>query len=148
MSIAALQTEIDFFLDENSKKKSIPPRDKISEYIAEKRTLPTNTPFPGPWDNDKTPYLTQIMDWLSPSSNVQHVVLMKAAQIGGTAVGENIIGYYMDECPSEILYISATDRLLERWAIKRLEPLIDGCGFRNKIIAQTENKNPDAQVIT
>lgn len=66
---------------------------------------------------------------------------MKAAQLGLTAgAAENTIAYWMDECPAEILYTSATAELLEKWVIKRLEPLIDSCGFREKIFAQTENK--------
>jgi len=64
---------------------------------------------------------------------------MKAAQIGATASAENVVAYWMDESPAEILFISATDRLLERWATKRLEPLIDSCGIRPKIFAQSGN---------
>ncbi|MHC4363647.1 MAG: phage terminase large subunit family protein, partial [Planctomycetota bacterium] len=50
---------------------------------------------------------------------------MKATQLGLSACAENIIAYYMDE--------------LKKWATKRLEPLIDSCGIRHKISAQTEN---------
>jgi phage terminase large subunit GpA-like protein len=64
---------------------------------------------------------------------------MKATQLGLSACAENIIAYYMDEAPTEILYISATEPLLKKWATKRLEPLIDSCGIRHKISAQTEN---------
>lgn len=139
MAPAVLQSEIDIFLTENAKRVTKPPRQKISDYAKDKRILPLNTPFPGKWDNEKTPYLVELMDALAPSSEVLHVAFMKAGQIGGTALAENVAAYYMDECPAEILFISATDRLLERWAIKRLDPLIDSCGFREKIIAQTEN---------
>lgn len=134
-----LQAEIDLFLSQVALFKTRPPMESISQYVQEKRILPTNTPFPGRWENSKTPYLTEIMDCLAPSSGILHVAFMKPAQIGGTACAENVVAFFMDECPSEILYISATEKLLEKWATKRLDPLIDGCGFRNKIIAQTEN---------
>jgi len=62
---------------------------------------------------------------------------MKGAQLGATASAENIIAYWIDENPAEILFISATNDLLEKWATKRLEPLIDSCQFRHKIFAQT-----------
>jgi len=62
---------------------------------------------------------------------------MKGAQIGLTAAAENVIAYWIDESPAEIMFISATEPLLKKWATKRLEPLIDSCGIREKIYAQT-----------
>ena len=38
---------------------------------------------PGPWRTDRTPYLREIMDSLSPSSPVERVVFMKGSQLGG-----------------------------------------------------------------
>src|SRR5579884_3595335 len=38
---------------------------------------------PGPWRTERTPYLREIMDSLSPSSPVERVVFMKGSQIGG-----------------------------------------------------------------
>ncbi|HLI84119.1 MAG TPA: phage terminase large subunit family protein [Bryobacteraceae bacterium] len=37
----------------------------------------------GPWRTERTPYLREIMDCLSPSSPIERVVFMKGAQIGG-----------------------------------------------------------------
>jgi len=48
---------------------------------------------PGRWHTERTPYLKEIMDCLSPSSPVQRVALMKGAQIGGTECGNCWIGY-------------------------------------------------------
>lgn len=118
---------------------SKPPMASISKYAASKRILPSNTPFPGLWRNDKTPYLVEIMDNMSPHSPVEYQAVMKGCQLGFTAAFENIIAYFMDECPTEILYISATGDLLETWGTKRLEPLIDSCGIRPKLTAQQTN---------
>src|SRR5450631_1115061 len=38
----------------------------------------------GRWRTERTPYLAEIMDCLSPSSVIERVVLMKGAQIGGS----------------------------------------------------------------
>jgi len=133
------KSDLSFLRDENEKKPTEPPRHFISEYAEQKRILPPNTPFPGFWRNSRTPYSVEIMDNLSPYSPVQHTAIMKAAQLGITASAENVVGYWMDESPAEILYISATEGLLETWATKRLEPLIDSCGFRDKVYAQTGN---------
>jgi len=47
---------------------------------------------PGPWSADRTPYLGEIMDCLSPASPVERTLFMKGAQIGGTECGNNWIG--------------------------------------------------------
>jgi phage terminase large subunit GpA-like protein len=132
--------DIKFFLAENEKMPVNPPVSLISEYAQSKRILPPSTPFPGPWKNRRTPYAIEIMDNMGPFSPIQETRVMKAAQIGLTATSENVIAYWMDESPAEILYVSATESLLMKWTTKRLEPLIDSCGFRHKIYAQTESK--------
>jgi phage terminase large subunit GpA-like protein len=130
-----LNSDLDFFIELNNNKPTKRPEPLISEYITNKRLLPLNTPFPGFWDNSKTPYLVELMDNMSPASYVQHQSIMKSAQIGVTAAAENICAYFMDENPAEILYMSGTELLLKKWVNKRLEPLIESCEI--KIQAQT-----------
>lgn len=109
----------------------------ISEY-AERRILPPGTPRPGKWDNSHTPYLVETMDNMSPSSPVQREIILKAAQGGWTALAEIVLCYYMDEAPSDILFMSAGDDILERWATRRLEPAIDSFGFRDKMVVDMD----------
>jgi phage terminase large subunit GpA-like protein len=116
------------------------PTQKPSEYAEKRRLLPIGTPFPGPWRNTRTPYLVEPMDNMSPLSPIQHTVVMKGGQIGFTAAAENVTAFWIDVFPAQILFISATEALLKKWAIKRLDPLIDGCGFRDKIFSQSTNK--------
>jgi len=101
--------------------------------------MPPGTPFPGFWENSRTPYLKEIMDNMSPYEPVTITDVMKGVQLGLTAGAENVIGYWMDANPSEILYVTATDGLLEKWTSKRLDPLIDSIGMRDKIFAQVTN---------
>lgn len=131
--------DIGFLITENKRRPSHIKETDIARYIERRRILPSRTPFPGFWRNDRTPYLIEIMNNLSPASVIQHVAIMKGAQLGLTAAAENVVAYWIDENPAEILFISATDRLLEKWVVKRLEPLIDSCGFRHKIFAQVNN---------
>jgi len=135
-----LLTDQGFLIEQNESKPVDPPQEKISEYIEGKRLLPPGTPFAGPWQNSRTPYSVELMDNMSPFSPVQYQSIMKAAQLGITAAIECIIAYWMDENPTEIMYVSANEGLLIKWSEKRLEALIDSCGFRHKIFAQTENK--------
>ncbi len=112
----------------------------VSQYAQNKRVLPLDTPFPGPWDNERTPYLVEIMDNMSVTSPIRHQIFLKSAQIGATAAAENVVVYWIDEVPASILFVSATDDLLEKWSSKRLEPAIDSCRCRHKIFAQSTTK--------
>jgi phage terminase large subunit GpA-like protein len=110
----------------------------ISEY-AERRVLPPGSPRPGRWSNDLTPYWVEPMNNMSPSSVVQREIMLKSAQAGATAIAENVLCFYMDVMPSDILFMSANEKLLERWATRRLERAIDSFGFRNRIYSSVEN---------
>jgi phage terminase large subunit GpA-like protein len=135
-----IPSDIQFLLQENGKKPTMEPIHLVSEYAEKNRVLPPDTPFPGFWRNSHTPYSVEIMDNMSPFSPVTEQAVMKAAQLGLSAAAESVIAYWMDENPATILYVSATDKLLDDWSATRLEPLIDSCRFRHKIFAQTENK--------
>ncbi len=64
------------------------PQLKVSEWANEYRVLAaTAASEPGKWRTERTPYLKEIMDSLSPSSQAEKVVFMKGAQIGGTEAG-------------------------------------------------------------
>jgi len=117
------------------------PIDKISDYVEGHRLLPPGTPFPGLWRNAKTPYGVEIMDNMRPDSKIIRTVVMKGAQLGLTACADNVVAYYMDEVPSEIMFITASDDLIKTWTRTNLEPLIDSCGFRHKIRSNSEKKN-------
>jgi phage terminase large subunit GpA-like protein len=60
----------------------------VSEWADRYRVLSQRASSePGRWRTERTPYLREIMDCLSPASPVQRVALMKGAQIGGTECG-------------------------------------------------------------
>jgi phage terminase large subunit GpA-like protein len=72
----------------------------VSQWADQFRMLSqTASAEPGRWRTDRTPYLREIMDCLSPSSGVEKVVFMKGAQVGGTEAGNNWIGYVIDQAP-------------------------------------------------
>jgi len=134
-----LISDINFIKDLNSQKPTKPPNKLISDFISKDRVMPSGTPFPGPVDLSLTPYVIEWMDNMSPYSPIQHQVIKKAAQVAATFAVECIIGFWMKEYPTAIMYMSATKELLEKWASKRLEPMIDSCGVREKILENAEN---------
>lgn len=55
----------------------------VSEWADQYRFLSAaSAAEPGRWRTDRTPYLREIMDQLSPQSPTQRVVFMKGAQVG------------------------------------------------------------------
>ena len=133
-----MSSEAGFFKRENGLKPITRPPSTVSEYVEGMRVLPPSTPFPGLWENSRTPYAVEIMDNMSPFSPIIYTDAMKGAQLGLTAAAENVIAYWMDANPAEVLYVSATEDLLLKWATKRLDPMIDSCGYRHKIHAQSD----------
>lgn len=133
-----MTADADYLQALNDSRPVDPPPPLISEWVHGRRVMPANTPFPGLWDNYRSPYGIEIADNMSPYSPVQTTSVMKGAQLGLTAWAENVIGYWMDANPTEVAYASATDDLLEKWVTKRLDPLIDSIGMRHKIFAQID----------
>lgn len=133
-------SDAEFLIDLNNDAPSERPEPKISNYIEGRRIMPSNTPFPGPYENWRTQYAVEIMNCMSPWSPIQYVDVMAAAQTVKSVTVENVVGYYMGAMPSPITYVSGTDDLLRKWGPKRLEPLIDSLGIRHKMVAQIENE--------
>lgn len=102
------------------------PMLKVSEWADEFRLLsPKSAAEPGKWRTERTPYLAEIMDNLSPSSPVQRIVFMKGSQIGGTEAGNNWIGYVIHMAPGPMMAVSPTVELAKRHSKQRIDPLID-----------------------
>ena len=80
---------------------------------------------PGPWRTDRTPYLKDIMDALSPAHPARRVVFMKGAQVGGTECGNNWIGYIIHHAPGPMLAVQPTTELAKRFSDQRIDPLVE-----------------------
>ena len=79
-------------------KGMLPPDDlTVSEWAEQKRRLSAEASAePGPWRNDRTPYLRDVMDSFS-DPKVRHIVMVAASQVGKTEAELNIVGYIIDE---------------------------------------------------
>jgi phage terminase large subunit GpA-like protein len=98
----------------------------VSEWADRYRTLSQRASAePGLWRTDRTPYLREIMDCLSPSSPVERVVFMKGAQIGATECGNNWIGYIIHQAPGPMMAVQPTVEMAKRNSKQRIDPLIE-----------------------
>lgn len=97
----------------------------ISAWADAYRKLPKKSSAePGPWRTERTPYLRDIMDDLSTTSDVEEVVMMKCAQVGGSEAILNAIGYVIDHAPGPMIVVQPTELLAKRFSRQRLEPLV------------------------
>lgn len=89
------------------------------------------SPWPGPYCFDKSPYLKEILDTVSPSHPARKVAVMKGAQIGfSVGVIENAIGYIIKESPGNILFLTGAQDLVEEAMATKIDQMIDSCGLR------------------
>jgi phage terminase large subunit GpA-like protein len=80
---------------------------------------------PGRWRTDRTPYLREILDSLSPSDPTQRVVFMAGAQVGKTETGNNWIGFIVDMAPGPLMLVQPTVDMAKRLSKQRLAPMIE-----------------------
>jgi len=99
----------------------------VSAWADAHRRLPKKSSAePGVWRTARTPYLREIMDCFSATSEVEEVVLMKAAQVGGSEAILNGLGYVIDHAPGPAILVQPTVELAKRFSKQRLEPLVSG----------------------
>lgn len=102
-----------------------PPLDlEVPEWAALERQLQPWVRFPGPWRNERTPYLVEPMRAMSPESGVQDVVLKFGAQVGKTEGLLNVIGFCLDVFPAVVVVVLPKEKDAKKWSRLRLDTLI------------------------
>jgi len=98
----------------------------VSEWADKFRILPSKgAAEPGRFRTQRTPYLREIMDCLSPQSPVQRIVFMKSSQCGGTEMGLNWIGSVIHMYPAPMMIIQPDLILAERFSKQRVTPMVE-----------------------
>jgi phage terminase large subunit GpA-like protein len=104
---------------------------KPSVWAEQHRVMSTeNSPFPGKFSYDISPYLREIIDCLASDHPAHTIAVKKGAQVGfSTGVIENGVGWIISECPSNILFLTGHSDLSEE-AMLKIDSVIDSCGLR------------------
>ncbi|MGN0706590.1 MAG: phage terminase large subunit family protein [Faecalibacterium sp.] len=102
-----------------------PPEDiSISEWAEKYRVLDSKgSANPGPWRNDKTPYLVGVMDELR-NYETEEIIFVKPTQVGGTEALLNMLGWVIQQDPSPSMAVYPSDTLAESLVVNRLRPMI------------------------
>ena len=111
------------------------PIQTVTEWADKHRFLSSvSSSEPGKWKTERTPYLQEIMDCLSPSHPCERVVFMKGAQVGGTECGNNWMGFCICNAPGPMLIVNPTTETAKRTSRMRIDPAIENCpALREKI---------------
>lgn len=119
---------------------SPPPILTVSQWAAKHRILSgKSSNEDGPWRNERTPYLTEIMDRLGPYDTSEFVVFMKGSQIGGTECGNNWAGYVMHHAPGPMLFVLPNLDDVDFNSEQRLDTLIEESpALRERVTAPRE----------
>jgi phage terminase large subunit GpA-like protein len=114
---------------------ALDPERPVSQWADEHRILSkTSSAEPGRWRTDRTPYLREIMDVLSPTDPTQNVVLQKPTQIGGTECGNNWIGSIIDQGLGPTMIVLPTSNAAKKSSRTRIGPMIqDTPNLREKV---------------
>jgi phage terminase large subunit GpA-like protein len=124
------------------------PELTVSEWADRYRTLSQRASAePGPWRTQRTPYLREIMDCLSPSSPMERVVFIKGAQVGGTECGNNWIGYVIHQAPGPMMAIQPTVEMAKRNSKQRIDPLIEDSQALRKLVSDPRSRDSGNTVL-
>ncbi len=120
---------------------------KVSEWAEQNRVLSSKVAKKsGPFSFDYTPYTREIADCFSKNSIIREVAVMKGVQLGfTTSIYDNTIGYSIENNPSPMMIVSADKALLKDYKKVKLDDLIDNSGLRDRIVADTGNRNSRRQ---
>lgn len=119
-----------------------PPRYVVREWADQRRILPSKgSAEPGRWRTSRTPYLEKIMDCLDPYHPAKRIVFMKSSQVGGTEVGNNWVGWFIDTQRSSMMVVQPTLDMAEKWSKQRLAPMIEATPSLNEKIKPARSRD-------
>ena len=88
---------------------AVRPRLTVSEWARRYRRV-VMADSPGPWNDDRTPYLREIQDAFADPA-VRVISVMKGSQVGGTEAIYNMLGWMVDQRPGACMVQTWKQRL-------------------------------------
>jgi len=125
------------------------PRLTITEWSDTYRILTSESSAEaGKWRTERTPYLREIMDELSPTSATQQVKVIKGTQLGFSSLADNMVMCYLDLYPCPILYILPTETLAKGTSKRRITPSLRAIPHLAKKITGGKSKDDIGETFT
>ena len=106
----------------------------VSEWAAKYRVLSRESSAEaGPWRNERTPYLVEIMDAFN-DPRVREISVVAPSQTGKSEAEINAIGYIIDQDPGSTLYIQPNLDDAKKFSRLRIAPALrDSPALRAKV---------------
>lgn len=101
------------------------PRDRLSlaQWAPKHRKLsPKTSHLAGDWSNDITPFMVEPMEWLSDVATRQ-VTIVACTQSGKTELGNNFLGWVVDESPAPFMCVMPTEATVVNRVETRIKPM-------------------------
>ena len=100
------------------------PPMRLSEHAEKFRVVPSGTSnYAGPWRNEMTPHLVEVMDAISEDS-IHTVILLGPAQLAKTELGINFACYHIHWKPGPGMIVMPDDTLAETFSNMRFGPTL------------------------
>jgi len=120
----------------------------VSEWADRYRYLSTRLAAEaGRYRTERTPYLKDIMDALSPTHPARRVVFMKGAQVGASEAGNNWIGYVIHWSPAPMMMVQPTVDTAKKFSQQRVGPLIEDSPDLSRLVAPAKTKDSGNTVL-
>src|SRR3990167_5694547 len=117
-------------------------RPDIINWLEENLILPDSFPIPGPFRIRNSPHLEEpLRKALDPE--VRSLALMGGNQMGKTLLFICVWAYDVVNDPCPYLYANATDDGVKKYALQKLEPIINCNPILNTVIAKKRRGNTD-----
>jgi phage terminase large subunit GpA-like protein len=101
-----------------------PPPSSVSQWAERCRVLSTESSAePGRYRTARAPYQRGMQNAVN-LPGVEEIVYFTSAQIGKSLCLENILGYFMQEDPSPIIWMWPTLEVAKSWSIDTLQPML------------------------
>lgn len=118
------------------------PEMTLTQWADDRRHLTSeNSPKPGPWSTDRTPYLREVMDCLSPSHPCWKVTVKKGAQLGFTDVGINFMGFVADVAAGPMGIYQPTLEMAKAFIKTKLTPAVKATPAMNRKVAEQVSRD-------
>lgn len=123
------------------------PTLSIAEYAEANLSIPSGNAEPGPVSLDRTPYVRQILDDMSPSSPVKDICVCTGTQIGKTTMELYCMAFYADARPTTQIFAFSTDDLVKVFSKTKYEPMMRANPKLSVLIGKTGQGNRNGSTI-
>jgi phage terminase large subunit GpA-like protein len=103
-----------FILSQYELMTTEPPPSSVVDWIESRRILPNDSPFPGRYHFNRSPFQKEIVENLNPYSPIINTICLKSRKVGMTTAVEGAVGFWMGAWPTTILYATATEALAKQ----------------------------------